>query len=132
MPTPEARELAFRLLANPEWFETSPATGAPDASLPPTARDLFAKYAAMRGRFLDLRLDHADIGHSSVLPELLRLGYDDAHVELCCRGAIDTVLKVATDVGPDDAVEAELPSLFHAIVHAAAVVEYVSPPDAAV
>jgi hypothetical protein len=63
---------------------------------------------------------------------LTRIGYDDAHVELCCRGSEETTYKVATDVPASEAQEDALPSVFHAILQMAAVLEYVTPPEAAV
>jgi hypothetical protein len=134
MPLSEARERAFMVLANAEWFETRPAQSVTSfpSDLPEGVRELFGRYGSVRGRNLDLRFDPSEVGPSHVLPELTRVGYNDSHVELCCRGTTENVLKVANDVSPAEAIEADLPSVFHAILHAAAIFEYVSPPEAAV
>jgi hypothetical protein len=134
MPRSEAKERAFTVLANAEWFVTLPApsTTAFPTDLPHAVRELYGRYGSVRGRYCDLWFDPSEVGPSHVLPELTRIGYDNSQVELCCRGTAESVFKVANDVSPAEAIEAELPSVFHAILHAAAVLEYVAPPEAAV
>jgi hypothetical protein len=61
---------------------------------------------------------------------MLRVGRDDAHVELCTRTADDRVYLVADDVGAAEAIEGSVPSIYHAVVRVAAVLDYVPGPAA--
>ena len=129
----EAREVAQRVLENPEWFHTVLGNGsaALPADAPVTAREFYGRYVSATGRYCDLQLVAADCAPSAVRSDLLRVGRDDAHVELCTRGWDDRVFLVANDVGPEEAIEGSVPTLYHAVVRAAAVLEYVSGPSPA-
>jgi hypothetical protein len=54
----------------------------------------------------------------------MRVGRDDPHVEWCVQEAEDRVYFVADD----EAIEASAPSIYHAVVRAAAVLDYVPGP----
>jgi hypothetical protein len=62
---------------------------------------------------------------------MLRIGWDDAHVELCTRAETDTIYRLANDVPKAEAQEGTAPSVYHAILRVGAVLEYVIPPPAA-
>jgi hypothetical protein len=130
LPLDEARRLACQVLDNLEWFETEPsdasaslAVGAPD-----TVRELYSRYGRATGRHCDVQLVAVGCGPSDTRPELLRVGRDDAHVELCVRVPEDRVYLVADDVGPGEAIEVAVPSIYHAVVRTAVVLEYVPGP----
>jgi hypothetical protein len=129
----EARSLAWRVVDNPEWFRTQLGDGSKllPSDAPPIVRELYHRYLSVTGRFCDMRLVASDCRASEAQPDLLRVGWDDAHVELCIRGREDRVFLVATDVARGEAIEGSVPSLYHAIVRMAAVLEYVPVPAAA-
>jgi hypothetical protein len=133
LPLPDARAQALDLINKAEWFTTDPGDGSaalpPEA--PPTVRELYARYRLIRGRFCDLRLVATDCAVSTADPSLLRIGWDDAHVELCTGSDGDVVYRVANDVPPDEAREGALSSVYHAILRVGAILEYVTPPPAA-
>ena len=133
LPLEEARALAHHVLDNPEWFRTE--RGDASVSLPSmtpgSVRDFYRRYVRTTGRFCDVQPVAAECGPSEARPEMLRVSRDDAHVELCTQGTDDRVYLVANDVGPEEAVEGSVPSVYHPFVRAAAVLEYVSGPAAA-
>jgi len=131
LPLEEARALAHRVLDNHDWFETErgDASSSLPATAPPLVREFYGRYARATGRFCDLQVVATECGPSDARRELLRVGHDDAHVELCTRGTENRVYLVADDVGAEAAVEGSVPSLYHAVVRVAAVLEYIAGPD---
>jgi hypothetical protein len=132
LPLVDAERLAAQVLGNPEWFVTEPASSTTaTTALPRSARAFFERFGSVRGRFCDLRITAAEIGASAVGSSLVRLGWEDAHVELCLSPDASGVLRLADDVPPDQALEGSVPSLWHAVVRMAAILEYVDVPPAA-
>jgi hypothetical protein len=129
----EARKQALALIANPDWFVTEPSTGvgtiAPQA--PATVRDLFGQFSLIRGRYCDCRLVASECSESETESGLLRIGWDDEHVELCTGAQGDIVFRIATDVPGDEAREGSVPSVYHALLRVGAILGYVAPPPAA-
>jgi len=133
LPLEEARVLAWRVLDNPEWFQTElgDASASLPATTPASVREFYSRYVRATGRFCDVQLVGAECGPSETRREMLLVGRDDAHIGLCARGTEDRIYLVADDVAPDEAIEGSVPSIYHAVVRAAAVLEYVPGPSAA-
>jgi hypothetical protein len=132
LPPDEARHLACHVLENPDWFRTQLGDGsrALPVNAAPTVREFYGRYVSATGRFCDMHLIASGCGESGVRPELSRVGRYDAYVELCTQGTQDRVLLVATDVASKEAIEGSAPSIYHAVVRMAAVLEYVPVPAA--
>jgi SAM-dependent methyltransferase len=126
-----ARQLTDRVLSNPEWFDAELAGDSVQfpPGVPPTVRDFYGRYARVIGRFRDLRLVAAECGWSETDPTLLRVGWDSSHIELCAAPGSDRVYRIANDVPADEMREGSVPSIFHAVVRTAAILEYLPAPD---
>jgi hypothetical protein len=133
LPLEVARRLAHQVLDNPEWFqaELGDASSSLAITAPDTVREFYGRYRRATGRYCDVQLVAAGCGPSDTRPELMRVGRDDAHVELCVRKAEDRIYLVADDVGADEPIEGSVPSIYHAVVRVAAVLDYVPGPAAA-
>jgi hypothetical protein len=129
----DARHQALGLVGRSEWFSTDP--GDVSATLPteapPSIRELYSRYRLIRGRFCDLRLNAKECQPSAVDPSMLRIGWNDSHVELCTRAGADTIYRLANDVPKAEAQEGSARSVYHAILRVGATLEYVTPPPAA-
>jgi len=133
LPLEEARALAHRVLDNPEWFRTEfgDMSHLLPTTIPASVREFYSRYVRITGRFCDVQLDAAECGRSETRAEMLRVGRDDAHVELCTKDAEDRVYLLADDVGAEEVIEGSVPSIYHAVVRAAAVLDYLPGPAAA-
>ncbi len=134
VPIAEARSIALELLRRPEWFnveEPSSSMSLPE-NTPSSVRDLFGQFSVISGKEWDLRLVAREVGPSSIDPSRLHIGWHDAHTELCSGANGEALVVLANDVPPDEALEGEFASVYHAILKVAAILEYITPPQAAV
>lgn len=125
-----ARTLALPVLSNADWFLTERVTSdaEPPSTLPPSALRFFREFAAVTGQTSNLRFVAAEIQSIEYPAGAVRLGWADSHVQLCAVPGRAGVVSIAEDVPAADAEEGEVPTLWHAVLRAAAVLGHVALP----
>jgi hypothetical protein len=113
----EAKAQFEALVSDPGKYKVvesppSPAQQAMLATLPPSARDLFARYEALKERFGDTRLSRSEIGPSQYSPELVRVGRGVASTELAIRPGAETLYRFDGSESSVDQME-QFSSIYH-------------------